>query len=62
MKKRRMEAHGDSLSSERVMMLGAGLLAVGTLGFYFIPGMIVDGAPGTRLVNAVYCSAITLTT
>ena len=26
------------------------------LGFYTIPGMIADGAEGSKLVNAFYCS------
>jgi hypothetical protein len=50
------------LSSQRVLMLGASLLAIGTLGFYYIPGMILEGAAGSHLVNAFYCAAITLTT
>jgi hypothetical protein len=43
-------------------MLGASLLTIGTLGFYCIPGMILDGAAGSHLVNAFYCAAMTLTT
>jgi hypothetical protein len=50
------------LSSQRVLMLGAILLTIGTLGFYYIPGMILDGAAGSHLVNAFYCAAMTLTT
>jgi hypothetical protein len=50
------------LSPYRVIALGSGLLAIGTLGFYSIPGMIADSAEGSRVVNAFYCAAITLTT
>jgi hypothetical protein len=50
------------ISSQRVLMLGAALLTTGTLGFYYIPGMIIDGAAGSHLVNAFYCAVITLTT
>jgi hypothetical protein len=50
------------LSSVRVVLLGAMLLGTGALGFYTLPGMIADNAEGSRLVNSIYCSAITLTT
>ena len=57
------------LSTERVFLLGASLLLVGTLGFYYLPGMIVldeesknDHLSRSRLVDAFYCAAITLTT
>jgi len=50
------------VSRVRVSMLGGFLLLLGTLGFYVLPGMIQKDAPGSKLVNAFYCSAITLTT
>jgi hypothetical protein len=50
------------VSPLRVILLGAMILAIGTAGFHFIPGMIADGAQGTPLVNAFYCAAITLMT
>jgi hypothetical protein len=53
---------GGKLSSQRVVMLGASILTIGTLGFYYMPGMILDGAAGSRLVNAFYCATMTLTT
>ena len=51
-----------STSSGRVLGLGAVILAAGAAGFHEIPGMIASDAPGSKLVNAFYCSAITLTT
>jgi hypothetical protein len=51
-----------SISTTRVMLLGAALLALGTTMFYSIPGMIAQDAKGSHLVNAFYCSAITLAT
>jgi hypothetical protein len=50
------------ISSYRVILLGAALVGVGAIGFHAIPGMISDDATGSRWVNAVYCSVITLTT
>ena len=38
------------------------ILAVGTLGFYHIEGMMVDDDKGDRLVKAFYCCVMTLTT
>lgn len=52
----------DRLSSSRVMMLGAALVAVATVGFYFIPGMIDSKATGSHIVNSIYCAVMTLTT
>ena len=50
--------------AERVLMLGILLLTVGTLGFYYIPGMIVrEDAPHRHHgIDAFYCASITLTT
>jgi len=50
------------LSSLRVVMLGTFLLLIAMIGFYFIPGMIVEEAGGSRLVNSFYCAVMTLTT
>jgi hypothetical protein len=50
------------LSPDRVFLLGAGLIGFGMLGFYSLPGMIVDDAGGSKLINAFYCSVISLTT
>jgi hypothetical protein len=62
-----MEANNNDstpsqLSTARVFLLGASLLLTGWTGFFFIPGMMVADAAGSRAVNAFYCSAITLTT
>jgi hypothetical protein len=46
----------------RVFALGSIVLAIGTLGFYHLPGMMSETAEGDRAVNAFYCAAITLTT
>jgi len=50
------------LSPDRVMMLGCGLVMMGMIGFYTLPGMIVEDAGGSKSVNAFYCSVMTLTT
>jgi len=50
------------LSNERVTMLALCIVAIGAAGFYHLPGMIVEDAQGSRLVNSIYCSCITLTT
>lgn len=50
------------ISAVRVNLLGIALVVLGAIGFHEIPGMIADDAEGTRLVNAVYCAIITLTT
>lgn len=54
----------EQLSTARVLLVGAALLAMGTIGFYYIPGMIKKDVdfPGNHLINAFYCAAITLTT
>lgn len=54
------ESH--QLSPERVILMGIGLILLGMIGFDQIPGLIADDANGSRLVNAFYCSVITLTT
>jgi hypothetical protein len=51
-----------AISSVRVVLLGIMLLTIGAIGFYNLPGMISTDAKGSRLVNAIYCSTITLTT
>ncbi|CAJ1966456.1 unnamed protein product [Cylindrotheca closterium] len=50
------------LSTHRVISSGAGLILFGMTGFYTIPGMIADGAEGSKLVNSFYCSVMSLTT
>jgi hypothetical protein len=52
----------DLISPLRVAILGLMLLSTGAAGFYHLPGMIANDAKGSRLVNSIYCSAITLTT
>lgn len=53
---------GRKLSSTRVILLGIGLVTAGAIGFHEIPGMIAENAEGSKLVNAFYCSVMTLTT
>ena len=50
------------ISSIRVVLLGILLLAIGAVGFYNLPGMIATNAKGSKVVNSIYCSVITLTT
>lgn len=50
------------LSSVRVVILGLLLLIIGAVGFYYLPGMIASNAKGSKVVNSIYCSVITLTT
>ena len=52
----------SKLSPDRVVLLGFGLILLGMLGFYLIPGLIAADAGGSHLNNAFYCSVITLTT
>ena len=40
----------------RLFLLGSSLLAIGTAGFYYLPGMIEADAVGSRLVNSIYVS------
>ena len=56
------EHHNTVISQIRVILLGLSLLLIGTVGFYFIPGMIADGAQGSKLVNAFYCASVTIMT
>mmetsp|Transcript_19912 Transcript_19912/g.25647 ORF Transcript_19912/g.25647 Transcript_19912/m.25647 type:complete len:233 (-) Transcript_19912:153-851(-) len=53
-------------AAERVFLLGAILLLIGTAGFYNIPGMVVldddEKSKRNHLVDSFYCAAITLTT
>lgn len=51
----------EDLSTTRVLFVGGVLLAFGTLGFYWIEGLVDKGVEH-NLVNAFYCAAITLTT
>jgi hypothetical protein len=50
------------LSSPRVILLGAAIVLLCTLGFYALPGMIDEKATGSHLVNSLYCAVMTLTT
>jgi len=43
-------------AGERLFLLGSSLLAIGTAGFYYLPGMIEADAGGGRLVNSFYVS------
>ena len=52
----------QQMSSARVIVVGMGLVGVGMLGFYHIPGLMADDVKGDRFINAFYCAAITLTT
>ena len=52
----------NKLSPDKVVILGCGLIGLGMFGFYCLEGMIVDDAGGSKLVNAFYCSVMTLTT
>lgn len=52
----------DLLSTYRLLAVASSLVAIGTLGFHSIEGMIAEDAGGTHWINAFYCSAITLTT
>ena len=62
-RERSLPANPESkLSPDRVFLLGAALIACGMIGFYFIPGLIVEDAGGSKLNNAFYCSVMTLTT
>ena len=45
-----------TFSGERLFLLGASLIAIGTAGFYSIPGMISEDAEGNLFVNSVYVS------
>jgi hypothetical protein len=50
------------LSPDRVVLLGAGIVGFGMIGFYSIPGLIKEDATGSGLVNSFYCAVMTLTT
>ena len=52
----------DHLSTVRVLLVGVTLLAVGTAGFYYLPGMMDKNDAGNPLVNSFYCATMTLTT
>lgn len=52
----------QGLSPSRVAGVGSVLVALGMIGFYTIPGLISPDAGGNPLVNAFYCSVMTLTT
>lgn len=50
------------LSPDRVLLMGAGIIGIGMIGFYSIPGLMKDNATGSGLVNSFYCAVMTLTT
>lgn len=52
----------SEISPPRVICLGLALVAFGAIGFHEIDGMIAEDAEGTKIVNSIYCSVITLTT
>lgn len=52
----------QGLSPSRVAGVGSVLVVLGMIGFYTIPGLISPDAGGNPLVNAFYCSVMTLTT
>jgi len=54
--------HESVVSLVRVIILGAVLIGSGMAGFLTIPGLIDPSASGSFVVNAFYCSVITLTT
>jgi len=43
-----------AFAGERLFLLGSALLAIGTAGFYNIPGMISADAEGSLLINSIY--------
>jgi hypothetical protein len=50
------------VSEQRLVALAVMLLTIGMAGFYFLPGMLQEGVEGSRVVNAFYCTVMTLTT
>ena len=50
------------IATSKLLVVAVALMGIGTLGFYYIDGMVVDNAEGDRLVNAFYCCVMTLTT
>ena len=50
------------ISAARVGGVGLTLVCGGAIGFHEIPGMISEDAEGSKIVNAVYCAVMTLTT
>ena len=50
------------VSEYRLITLALLLLTVGTAGFYHIPGLLQEDASGSKIVNAFYCTVMTLTT
>lgn len=58
----------QQLSTVRLLLLGSTLVTIGTMGFYYLPGMLKeedeadDDKSGSRLVNAFYCAVMSLAT
>ena len=44
----------------RLFLLGSSLIAIGTAGFYYLPGMIEADAAGSRLINSIYVSDVSM--
>jgi hypothetical protein len=47
-----------TLSPDRVIVLGTGLILLGMAGFYMIPGLIKEDAEGSRIIGAFYCRLV----
>ena len=56
------ETVATNISTSRLLAAVTTVIAIGTVGFNFIDGMIVEDAGGNHLIDAFYCSVITLTT
>mmetsp|Transcript_19800 Transcript_19800/g.45165 ORF Transcript_19800/g.45165 Transcript_19800/m.45165 type:complete len:232 (+) Transcript_19800:169-864(+) len=50
------------LSPTRVLFVGTALIVLGMIGFHTIPDLIAPDAGGNPIINAFYCSVMTLTT
>ena len=57
-----MQEPAMPIDTTKMLGLGLGLVAVAAYGFRELPGMIADGAPGDKNINALYCATITLAT
>ena len=47
-----------NFAGDRLVLMGTAMVAIGTAGFYYIPGMIAEDAEGSRLVNSLYVSEV----
>ena len=48
----------ENFAGDRLVLMGTAMVAIGTAGFYYIPGMIAEDAEGSRLVNSLYVSEV----